>query len=301
MSPWIIATVIAAFSQNLRFMLQKHLKTATLSTGGATFARFLYSAPIIAVLAIVYAQVIGQGAPTLSPVFWGYALVGGVSQITATMCVVALFTHRNFGVGITFKKTEVLMAVGVGALVLGEGVSLWGFGAILIGLAGVLILSDPPGAEGRWIKRIWNRAAGLGLASGLFFAISGVAYRGATLQIDSDDAIFRALVTLACVTSAQTIGMAGWLAWRERGEITRVLSVWRVAGLVGLTSMVGSVGWFIAFSLQTVAYVKALGQIELVFSFVASVFVFKESVTRREIAGVILVVISVLLLILVIR
>ena len=37
MELWIPITIFAAFMQNIRFMLQKHLKTKRLSTGGATF------------------------------------------------------------------------------------------------------------------------------------------------------------------------------------------------------------------------------------------------------------------------
>lgn len=44
----------------------------------------------------------------MSGPFWAYALAGGLTQILATMCVVALFAERNFAVGITFKKTEVI-------------------------------------------------------------------------------------------------------------------------------------------------------------------------------------------------
>ncbi|MEK6205635.1 MAG: EamA family transporter, partial [Amylibacter sp.] len=107
--------------------------------------------------------------------------------------------------------------------------------------------------------------------------------------------------TLACVTVFQTIAMSLWLRLREPGEITRVLKSWRVTTLVGLTGVLGSLGWFMAFTLQNAAYVKALGQIELVFTFLASYLIFKERSTGREIIGISLVVISILLLILVIH
>ena len=46
MELWIIASVAAAAFQTVRFMLQKHLAQVSLSAAGATFARFVYSAPI---------------------------------------------------------------------------------------------------------------------------------------------------------------------------------------------------------------------------------------------------------------
>ena len=200
MEPWILITLGAVLAQTARFALQKRLKGTGLSTGGATFARFVYSAPLVIVLLTAHAGASGQALPGIPAVFWAYALIGGTTQILATMCVVALFSHRNFAVGMTFKKTEVLMSVLVGLIVLGEGVSLPALIAILVGFAGVLLLSDPPGGTGRWSRRIVNRAAGLGLASGLFFAMSGVGYRGASLSLVSGDTLLRALVTLACVT-----------------------------------------------------------------------------------------------------
>lgn len=298
MDAWIPITILAAAAQTLRFVLQKQLKGVGLSTAGATFARFVYSAPLAALMALAYTGASGQSLPQIPPVFWAYALSGGLTQILATMCVVALFSHRHFAVGITFKKTEVLLSVLVGLVVLGEGVSGLGLLAILVGLGGVLLLSDPPGGDGAWHHRIWNRAAGLGLASGLFFAISGVGYRGASLSLATGDTFQRAVVTLACVTAAQVLAMTFWLLWRERGEITRVLSAWRVAAGVGLASLVGSTCWFIAFTLQTVAYVNALGQIELVFSLMAGVLIFGERLAWREWQGMALLGSSVLGLVL---
>lgn len=297
MDAWIYVTLLAAFAQTLRFMLQKHLKSTQLSTGGATFARFIYSAPLVVVILLVYARTSTQSIPGIPASFWPYAIMGGVSQILATMCVVALFAHRNFAVGITFKKTEVLLSVLVSFVILGEGVSTAGLGAILVGLLGVLLLSDPPNATGAWRQRVFNRATGLGLTSGLFFGFSGVGYRGASLSLDGGDAFLRALTTLACVTTFQTISLGLWLLWRERGEVMKVLRAWRVASLVGLASMIGSICWFTAFTLQNVGYVNAVGQVELIFSLLATVLVFKEKVTMRELSGVGLLTLSILVLI----
>ncbi|MFT7492825.1 MAG: drug/metabolite transporter (DMT)-like permease [Alteromonas macleodii] len=300
MDVWIPITILAAVAQTARFGLQKQLKLTRLSTGGATFARFIYSSPLVALGVVIYATVTAQTLPSIPPVFWAYALVGGAAQILATMCVVALFAYRNFAVGITFKKTEVLMAAFIGLLILGEGVTWLAFGAILIGLVGVVLLSDQPGAsQDVWHKRILNRAAGLGLASGVLFACSGVGYRGALLSLETGDVLLRATLTLSYVTTTQTIVMAIWLRLFDRGEISRVLSTWRVSSLVGITSMIGSTCWFVAFTLQTVAYVKALGQIELLFSLALTTFLFNEKVSCRELQGGGFLVLSVLVLVLV--
>ena len=299
MDVWIPITIAAAFAQTLRFMAQKQLKTMALSTAGATFARFLFSAPLVAVLILAYAGASGQALPGTNARFWTFAMVGGAAQILATMCVVAIFSLRNFAVGITFKKTEVVQTALVSTVLLGEGVSRGGALAIGIGFLGVILLSDPPGGTGPWRKRLFNRAAGLGLMSGVFFAFSAVGYRGASLALESGDVILRAGFTLALVTATQTVAMAAWLALREAGQITRVVAAWRVAGLVGLASMVGSFCWFMAFTLQNAAYVNALGQVELLFSIAASVLFFRETVSSREAAGMAFLTVSILVLILV--
>ena len=298
MELWIPITIGAAIAQTLRFMLQKRLRGMALSTAGATFARFIYSSPLVAVIAVTYAMGTGQGLPELPSAFWPYALAGGASQILATMCVVALFSHRNFAIGITFKKTEVLLSAFFGFLILGDTFTLLTIIAMLIGLVGVLLLSDPPGGVGRWHQRVFNRATALGLGAGVLFGISGNGYRGASLSLGDGDVFYRAIITLAIVTALQTIAMALWLAWRERGEIGRVIASWRVAGLVGITSMIGSICWFTAFTLQNAAYVNAVGQIELLFSLMIGAFVFGEKVGAREWQGLLLLTFSIVMLVL---
>ena len=132
MALWIPITVFAAFVQNMRFMLQRHLKATRLTSTGATFARFLFSAPLAAILALGYLRWSGQILPDFDGRFWAFALGGAVAQILATVCVLALFALRNFTVGMTFKNTETLQTVAVGWVLLGDGVS--GMGAVAIGI-----------------------------------------------------------------------------------------------------------------------------------------------------------------------
>ncbi|WP_292285158.1 DMT family transporter [Marivita sp.] len=286
MEIWIIASVAAALFQTVRFMLQKVLSIEVLSTAGSTFARFAYAAPFAALLTLLYIWAKGIEVLALNGAFWAYAWLGALGQILATACVVALFRQRNFAVGITFKKTEVIQTAIVGVLFFSDPVSLAGWGAILIGLVGLLFLSRTPGVGQKFWNGLTSRATGLGVLSGLLFAVSATSYRSASLEIASEDALLRAGMTLACVTASQLLVMALWLRWREPGQIT---AVWQARGLavwVGLTSMAGSFGWFLAFTLQTAAYVKAVGQIEMIFSLMASVLFFRETVTARELVGI---------------
>ena len=298
MEPWVGIAIAAAAFQTLRFMLQKHLSMGGLSTGGATFSRFFYSAPIILPLTLGYLFWRDVSMPDLSMAFWAYAVSGGLMQILATWCVVALFQQRNFAVGITFKKTEVLQTAFVGFLVLGDRVSLFGALAILIGFAGVLVLSQKPGSSGdNWWTGLVNKGAGLGLLSGVFFAISAVGYRGATLEIASSDALVQSSVTLTIVTIGQSLAMALWLALKEKGEIARVISARGTAIWLGITGMAGSLCWFTAFTMQNAAYVFAVGQVEVAFSLAAAALFFKEKITQKELLGIAIITFSILMLV----
>jgi len=147
------------------------------------------------------------------------------------------------------------------------------------------------------MSRFFNRAAGLGVLSGALFAVSAIGYRGASLSLPSDDVFLRASLTLAVVICLQSLILGAWLVLREPGEITKVLRNWRIAGLVGLTSMLGSLGWFTAFTLTNAAFVRAVGQVELIFSYLASILWFREIPTRREAIGIALLLVSIVTLI----
>ena len=298
MALWIPVTLLAALFQTFRFMLQRQLALRTLSATGATFARFCYSAPIIATCIGLYMWASDQGLPDIPVRFWVFGAMGGTAQVLATVAVVLLFKARNFAVGITFKKTEVIQTVLVGLVLLGEAVSGLGFVAIGLGLVGLLLLSKPPGDDPVMWRDFFNRAAGLGLASGALFAVSAVSYRAASLSLEADDPLLRAGLTLAAVTAMQMGAMALWLRWREPGQVGAVWNARRVAIWVGLMSMGGSFCWFLAFTLQNAAYVKALGQVELILSGLVSAFIFREAVSGREWAGMAVLLASVLLLIL---
>ncbi len=299
MDAWIPITLAAAAAQTARFVVQKSLSTGTLSASGATWARFVYSAPVVIVLLGIYLVMTGQQVPARGPGFWAYAVLGGGAQIIATICVVVLFKYRNFAVGIAFKKTEVMLTALVGFLILGDVISVAGGVAIALGMVAVLWLSDPQEAEGRGLGRFLNRAAGIGILSGIFFALSAVGYRGAVLALDGSDTALKAGLTLAIVATLQALSLGLWMVWREPGQIGAVLASWRVSGLVGLFSMIGSFCWFAAFALQNAAYVFALGQVEVAFSIFAATLFFGEKITGREGVGLALLTGSILLLVLV--
>jgi drug/metabolite transporter (DMT)-like permease len=93
----------------------------------------------------------------------------------------------------------------------------------------------------------------------------------------------------------QTVVVALWLAWREPGLTARLQPHLRLSAFIGVTSAVGSICWFTAFALQSASYVRAVGQVEVVFTLVISAFYYRERISVLELSGIALTVAGVLL------
>lgn len=297
MEAWIAITITAAFLQNLRSALQKHLQGA-LGTTGASFVRFGFGFPLAIAYVLGLHVVAGYAFPPLGAAFALWAVIGGLAQIFATILLVYLFSLRNFAVGTAYSKTEPVQAAIFGLILLGERLTPGAIAAIIVGVIGVMMISVArmPLSWRNLLVALTGRTALIGIASGAIFGISAVAYRSASLSLDGPNAVMQAAVTLACVTSFQTVFMLIWMLVKDPNEIRKVARAWRSSALVGLAGVTGSACWFTAMTLQQVAYVRALGQIELVFTFMASIFLFREKINRMETAGCLLIVTGILLL-----
>jgi drug/metabolite transporter (DMT)-like permease len=295
---WIPITLVAAFSQNIRGALQKHL-TGKLSTGGATQARFFYALPFALLYVIALRFGAGYTLPQPNAEFFFYAVSGALAQIFGAATLVALYSHRNFFVGTAFSKTESIQAAVLGLVVLGDGVSAGALIGICLGLTGMVIISGARHHAGalQILGSLTTRPALLGVCAGLGFGVSAVCFRGASLSLQGGYVI-QAAFTLLVVLTLQATVVALYLRTKEPGQMSALVANWRVAAVVGLAGMIASVGWFTAMTLQNAGYVRALGQIELVFSFMASVLIFKEKTTRMEFVGIAVIVLGILILLL---
>ena len=296
---WIPLTIAAAFLQNVRSSLQKHLKNE-LGTTGATFVRFGYGIPFALVYLLILVALLGFETPVPNGRFLVFVFTGGITQIAGTAFLLTLFDARNFAVGTAYSKTETVQAAIFAVVFLGEIISSLAVIGILISLIGVMVIStarSPTSSSG--IVRAWTaRSALVGLASGASFGVAAVSYRGASLSLGGEGFLVQAAYTLAFVLVLQTLVMAAYMAIRTPGELRKVLAAWRVAIWVGASGALGSIGWFTAMSIQNAALVRAVGQIELVFTIGASVLIFREKILRLEVLGIFLVVAGIIVLLL---
>lgn len=296
----------AAFLQNLRGYLQKEFQT-THGTLAATYARFCFGLPFAALYALL---LIGSEAQSDNPLAFGasmvtvqsliYCVLGGIAQIFATFWLVALYKLRHFAVGTALSKTETVQTFLVGWIVLGESIAPLPFLGIVVSFFAVLMLSVPGGLRSvTFDPAAWlTKSALLGLGAGAGFGVSAVCYRAASLSLSDGESFTRAALILFLVLAIQTALMGAWLAWRDREALASYIKAPRSALLIGLVSVVGSAGWFTAMTLQNAALVRALGQIELVFSFLTARFFLGQAASGREILGIVALVIGLLLIIL---
>jgi drug/metabolite transporter (DMT)-like permease len=299
MELWIPITIAAAFLQNIRSAMQKHLK-GVMGTTGATFVRFGFGIPFAVSFVAVLHLVLGMPMPAWNGVFVFWAIVGGVAQITATLLLVYLFSFRNFTVGTAYSRTEPAQAALFGLLLLGERVTGGSLFAIAICVIGVMLISVARSAVS-WrslVTSVFSRTALIGLASGTCFGVAAVAYRAASLSLGGPNFIMQAAMTLSFVIVFQTAIMLIWMILRDRAEMLRIARAWKPAFVVGAAGATASFGWFMAMTLQQAAYVKVLAQVEIIFTFLSSVFIFRETVNRLEIIGTMLIVAGVVVLVL---
>ena len=296
---WIPVTIAAAFFQNLRSALQKHLK-GHLSTVGAGYARFLYALPVAALYLWIVMLVGQQPLPESNLRFIVFCTLGGFCQIMFTVFLLWMFSFQSFAVGTTFSKLEVIMVAVLGAIILRDGLNLAAIVAIFVSALGVFALSlgQQKISLGALIAGLIQKPTLIGLICAAWLGGSVVFFRGASLSLNHENFALAAAFTLLISLVIQNLMMGGYLLIREPGEMQRVIKHWRWAGAAGVTGALASICWFTAFTVQNASYVRALGQIELVFTFFATTIFFREKVSRVELAGIFLVCAGILILLL---
>ncbi len=294
---WVIITILAAFSQNLRSTFQKKLQS-DLSDIGATNVRFLFGLPF----AIIYFLFLHNSYEvTLTSIpnkFILFALIGGLSQIIATFLLLKIFNYKNFAVGTTYSKTEPIQALFFSILILGETISYMGVIGIIIGIFGVIFISYKSNKLSYDNKPDSKTSIYLGLLSGALFGIAAVMFRGASLSLNLDNLLYSSGLTLLVALFIQTTLLGIYLIITDKNQILLSFDNLKDCTIVGFFGALASMCWFYAMSIQNVAYVRALGQIELVFTILMTLIYFKEKISFREIIGICFILIGITVIIL---
>ncbi|AQA20240.1 hypothetical protein BST95_09850 [Halioglobus japonicus] len=294
MDVWVGFTLLAAVMQTVRTAGQKRM-AGSLTPMAATTARYLFGLPFALLYLFTIASAEPRAATRLAlanSTFLGYAVMAGMAQILATYWLIRLLNLRNFAIGTVFSKTEVILTAVLGAVFFSATLTGAGWLAVLVGSAGVLVLAIP----GNRLE-IEPQSLSLGLLAGLGFALTSLWLRAASTSL-TGTAIESAAITLVYAVSLQTAACIVHLIIKERQQLRRLASEWKLGLFIGVSSVMGSIGWYTAVTLQDAALVRALGQVELLFALLMGRFWFGETLSRREWIGMALISSCVLTLLL---
>lgn len=296
---WLPVTIAAALFQCWRTAVQQKLR-GLLSVNGAGFVRYLYGAPTALVLLLVALTVTQFSLPAPNVWFILYCVAGGLLQILATVLLIMAFGYRNFAVGTAYSKTDVVQSAVVALIVLHEVLHPLAWAGIALGLSGVVTLSLAGRGlrPGDLLRASVQPAALCGLGAGFCFAFTTVFIKLSIQALSGTSIPVRALFALVVTNSLQTLMQGTWLAWREPHELRKAFTTWRSSSWAGTLSAAGSACWFTAFALADVALVRAVGQVEIVFTLLFSRFYLKETLQPGDVAGLVLVVGGVVLIVL---
>lgn len=293
MELWIYFTLLAAFMQAIRTAGQKKLSNH-LNSMATTSVRYVYALPFAWLYLWWLLDFKQVEIPALNTSFIQYALLASVAQIIGTACLITAFRYRNFSVATSLAKTEAIQIAVIGAVVFSSPLSFWGWFSVIVGVLGVIIVSK---VKFNYADLFKNPGAGFGLASGLGFAITMLFVRESSLALNTD-LMVSAGVTLVFMITVQSIMSLTYVAIQSKSQLPLMLKHWRVCVFVGLTSVIGSIGWYTASSYQNPAYVKALGQIEFFITLFITHRIFKETMSKMEYLGMFLILLSVFILLL---
>ncbi|QZO13039.1 DMT family transporter [Pseudoalteromonas piscicida] len=287
---WILFTLLAAFSQAWRNAFQSKLSESA-STASVTLARFILASP----LAGLYLWSLYQIAPAESLVinddFLAFVLGASVMQIIATGLMVVLFKQNNYAIGAGLAKSEALVAAILGVLFFGSSLTLLGWFGVFIGAIAVLLLS------GFSLRAFNGKTALVGLACGTSFALTSLWVREASIASSlpfPHSAAWVLLLVLVC----QTVMLSMYLTIREPHSWRVLWQRRKLTLAISVSSCIGSIGWFSAMSLEHVAYVKTLGQIEVFFTLLISFLWLKAPVKKRDSMGLLLIAVAAILVML---
>jgi drug/metabolite transporter (DMT)-like permease len=293
---WIPITLAAALLQTARNAAQRGL-VRTAGTLGATLARFLYGLPFALVFLLLLHRFLPQSAAgDISMAFIGWITFGAVAQLFATALMLLAMQTSSFAVATAFIKTEVLQVALFGFVLLSESLTPGAMAAVCLSVTGVLMLSIRPGTTS---MRAWLSTAALyGMAAGGLFALSAVGFRGAALLHPGWSPFYNGAYNLVWSQSIQSLLLGGWLLARNRAALLAGAREWRLSLAAGFLGAAGSLGWFTAFAMRPAVDVRALSLVEVLFGYLVSHRLFKEKTEKRELGGMILLVLGLVVLIL---
>ena len=298
---WIFVAIFAAALQTFRSAFQKRM-IPEIGKFGATYIRFIYALPFTFLIFIFWFYILDNLIPELNEKAILYCFVGALCQVLFTLLLMIIFSYRNFAAGIAFSKTEVLFAALIETFflniiflpIINIGIFLGVFAVIFLSVA-----KETTSIKDVFIKiskSFFTFSTLVGVLTGLILAGSTVGYRMAIVNVNGP--ILDATIYLSMLAVfIQSILMGIWLFYYKQNEFKLVFKFWKKSLPAGICGSGATAGWFLGFALATAAEVRAVGQVELIFSIMISLIIFKEKIQKTEFFGILMLILSILLII----
>ncbi len=288
---------MAALFLAWRMAVQQRIR-AEMSVNAAALSRFFFGWPIACAMLASYMATTGRNAlPALDASFWWFAWAAGFAQMLATNLIIMSFGFRNLVSGTAYMKVETLIVAFLGWLILGETLAPLAWLGIAIAFLGILSVSVEGGARGllQWLRGLKQPAALTGLSAGFLFALTAIFIKQSANAIVDVERTYAGLIVLTAVLGFQALMQGTYVIIREPDQFRAMLVRWRVTAQVGLLAAIASAGWFIAYAHAPVALVGIVGQTQILYTLGFGRFYLKEPLSQRELTGILLVGIGVIM------
>jgi len=300
---WVLLALGAGCLQTVRNALAKSL-SGQISPALNSWSRFAFNLPFSLLLVLVLD--LQGGWPALPPAFLAGCLATAVCQLLGNVALVSAFRRSNFAESIVFHKLEVVFTAIFGVLFFSEAPSAAGWVGIFICGLGVLAINlGRSGSVDGWRRAFhFDTGAWLALTCAVLLVFASFALKAANESFAlanpqvGEGRFVAAAHTLFHTTWIEVALLTAWLLAREPEQFAHVRVHWKRMLGIGATGFLGSLGWFWAYSLTLVAYVKTVGQIEAVLAVVLALVVWREREVWRQIPGVALIGVGIAVLLL---
>ena len=294
---WVIFTVLAAFFQNLRTSLQKRLNK-NLSLVASAYVRFAFALPFAFIIFFINFRSLDIVQIILDQNnFIYYTFLGAIFQVIFTLLLLYLFKFSNFVVGTSLSKTEVIQIAIFEYIILKDKLNLFGIIGIIVATIGVIVITIKD--VKLFFRNFFSKVTLIGLTTGLILGLSVVYFRAAALSLENFSSNFdKAITTLFFGLFIQTAVVTTYLLIFEKSEFKKFYQNKVEICFTGLSGFLATLSWFFAFTLIQASFVRAVGQIEILFSYMSSKYLFKEKITFIEIMGIIIFISGATLLLL---
>ena len=257
-----------------------------------TLIRFAYALPF----ALIYALILHMAGFVVGILTFNFLLfvtIASIFQIIGNTLFVNATKYGNFAVVVSFFRTDTILLAIISTLIFKvqySGIAILGIFLTVFGTFLITFFKNK-----LKLSSLWSKDVLFGLSSALFIVGAIIFFDGANKSFLGGSPIINVSVTLVISTIIQTIFNTLWVFWKQKNELFELRKTWKNDIIIGFASALATICWFTAYLLKDSALVRAVGQIEFLFSILVSIYFFKEKLKKVEILGIFIICIGILL------